>query len=150
MNNILSQYLNQIILLLILAIATFLGTQARNLYRKYITTEIKQSVCRTAVRFVEQVYIDLHGPEKLLQAMKRASAILKEYGIEISDTELVAMIEAAVNEFNNAFGKDDAQGRHEPAGAAAPQEKPEIREPDPETGGTATLEEILADLKDVE
>jgi len=150
MNNILSQYLNQIILLLILAIATFLGTQARNLYRKYITTEIKQSVCRTAVRFVEQVYIDLHGPEKLLQAMKRASAILKEYGIEISDTELVAMIEAAVNEFNNAFGKDDAQGRHELPGTAVPQDKPEIREPDPETGGTATLEEILADLKDVE
>ena len=151
MNNILSQYLNQIILLLILALATMLGTTARNLYRKYITTEIKQSVCRTAVRFVEQVYIDLHGPEKLLQAMKRASAILKEYGIEISDTELVAMIEAAVNEFNNSFGKDDAQGRHElPGAAATPQEKPEIREPDPETGGTATLEEILADLKDVE
>ena len=150
MNNIIGQYINQIILLLILALATMLGTQARNLYRKYITTEIKQSVCRTAVRFVEQVYIDLHGPQKLLQAMTRASEILKEYGIEISDTELVAMIEAAVNEFNNAFGKDDAQGRHELPGNAVPQEKPEIREPDPETGGTATLEEILADLKDVE
>lgn len=150
MNNIISQYLNQIILLLILALATTLGGQARNLYRKYVTTEIKQNVCRTAVRFVEQVYIDLHGPEKLLQAMKRASAILKEYGIEISDTELVAMIEAAVNEFNNSFGKNDAQGRHELPGAAVPQEKPEALEPDPETGGTATLEEILADLKDVE
>lgn len=149
--NVINQYLTQIILALILALAAFLGTQARALYRKYVTTEIKQSVCRTAVRFVEQVYIDLHGPQKLLQAMTRASAILKEYGIEISDTELVAMIEAAVNEFNNSFGKDDAQGRHElPGAAATPQEKPVIREPDPETGGTATLEEILADLKDVE
>ncbi len=148
--NILNQYINQIILMLILALAAWLGAQAKNLYRKYIDNEIKQNVCRTVVRFVEQVYIDLHGQDKLLQAMKRASAILKEYGIEISDTELVAMIEAAVNEFNNAFGKDDAQGRHELPGTAVLQKKPEIREPDPETGGTATLEEILADLKDVE
>ena len=92
MNNIISQYLNQIILLLILALATTLGTQARNLYRKYVTTEIKQSVCRTAVRFVEQVYIDLHGPEKLAQAMIRASEMLKEYGIEISDAETFALL----------------------------------------------------------
>lgn len=148
--NVINQYLTQIILALILALAAFLGTQARALYRKYVTTEIKQSVCRTAVRFVEQVYIDLHGPQKLLQAMTRASDILQEYGIEISDTELVAMIEAAVNEFNNSFGKDDAQGRHELPGNAVPQEKPQTREPDPETGGTATLDEILADLKDAE
>ena len=145
MNNIINQYLNQIILLLILALATTLGTQARNLYRKYVTTEIKQSVCRTAVRFVEQVYFDLHGPEKLAQAMIRASEMLKDYGIEISDAELIAMIEAAVNEFNNAFGKD--AGRHEIQSEAKPA-APHV--PDPETGGTATVEEILADLYDAD
>lgn len=148
--NIFSDYLTQVLLLLILALASFLGVQARNLYRKFVTTEIKQSVCRTAVRFVEQVYIDLHGPEKLAQAMLRASEILKsEYGIQISDSELIAMIEAAVNEFNNAFGKIDTKGRHE----ELPQEekRPEpVRIPDPETGGTATLQEIIADLKDVD
>ena len=112
--NYLNSYLSQLVLILFLAIGAFLGGQARNLYRKYVTTEIKQSVCRTVVRFVEQVYKDIHGPEKLAQAMMRASDILAEYGIQISDEELIAMIEAAVNEFNNSFAKA-GEGKHLPA-----------------------------------
>ena len=110
--NILQDYFNQIIMLLLLALAAFLGGQARNLYKKLITTEIKQSVCRTAVRFVEQCYLDLHGPEKLAQAMGKASEILAGYGITISESELVALIEAAVNEFNNSFAKNASEGKH--------------------------------------
>lgn len=107
MNNIFSGYVYQLLLILFLALATFLGTQARNLYKKYVTTEIKQSVVKTAVRFVEQVYRDLHGAEKLYKAMTRASEILeREYGISISEEELVSLIEAAVNEFNNTFNKN--------------------------------------------
>lgn len=101
-------YLAQIILAIFLALAAFLGAQAKRLYKKYVTTEIKQSVCRTAVRFVEQVYKDIHGREKLEAAMQKASEILEEYGITISEAELVAMLEAAVNEFNNAFHKSAA------------------------------------------
>lgn len=106
MNQFFSQYIIQIFVIIIIAIATWVGTQVKNLYRKYITTEIKQSVAKTVVRFVEQVYTDIHGKEKLEQAMKKASEILAEYGITISDAELIALIEAAVNEFNNAFNKD--------------------------------------------
>ena len=40
--NILNQYINQIILMLILALAAWLGAQVKNLYRKYITTEIQR------------------------------------------------------------------------------------------------------------
>lgn len=108
MNNFLSQYLIQIAVIIVIAIATWLGTQAKNLYKKFITTEIKQSVARTAVRFVEQVYVDIHGAEKLEKAMEKASEILAEYGIIISKGELIALIEAAVNEFNNAFNKGNA------------------------------------------
>lgn len=104
--NIFSGYLAQVILVLLLALAAWLGAQAKNLYKRYVNTEVKQAVCRTAVRFVEQVYKDLHGKDKLAQAMKKASELLAEYGIEISDAELVAMIEAAVNEFNNNFNKN--------------------------------------------
>ena len=108
MNNFLSQYLIQIAVIIVIAIATWLGTQAKNLYKKYITTEIKQSVAKTVVRFVEQVYVDIHGAEKLAKAMEKASEILLEYGITISKEELIALIEAAVNEFNNAFKKNTA------------------------------------------
>ena len=105
--NIFNSYLNQILLALLLALAGWLGVQIKNLYRKYVNTEIKQAVCRTAVRFVEQVYKDIHGPEKLAQAMKRASEMLEEYGITITEYELVSLLEAAVNEFNNAFNRND-------------------------------------------
>ena len=105
--NFLNGYLNQILLAIFLALAAFLGTQVKNLYKKYVTTEIKQAVCRTVVRTVEQIYKDLHGDEKLHKAMGRASKILEEYGIEISEYELVSMLEAAVNEFNNSFQKTE-------------------------------------------
>ena len=99
--NILNDYIVQIVLAILLALAAWLGAQIKNLYKRYVNTEIKQAVCRTAVRFVEQVYKDVHGPEKLTAAMQKASEILATYGITITETELVAIIEAAVNEFNN-------------------------------------------------
>ena len=101
-----SNYITQIILAIFLAFAAFLGAQIKALYNKYVTTEVKQAVCRTAVRFVEQVYVDIHGRDKLEKAMIKASELLAENGLSISETELIAMLEAAVNEFNNAFWKN--------------------------------------------
>ena len=98
-----SNYITQIILTIFLALAAFLGAQARILYKKYINTEIKQAVVKNAVLFVEQTCKDIHGHDKLVEAMTRASAILAEYGIAISETELVTMIESAVKEFLNNF-----------------------------------------------
>lgn len=146
-------YINQIILTILLLFAAFLGAQVRNIYRKYVNTEIKQAVCKTAVLFVEQVYRDIHGPDKLAAAMARASDILKEYGIEISNVELTAMLEAAVREFINSFENGDgARGKHEiPAAAAAGEAPvPAYAEAAAETGGTATLIEIIEDLKSEE
>ena len=103
MNN----YITQIILTIFLALAAFLGIQAKNLYRKYINTEIKQAIVKNAVLFVEQTCKDIHGHDKLVEAMSKASAILAEYGITISETELVTMIESAVKEFINNFVIED-------------------------------------------
>ena len=148
MNDIIQQYLTQIILTVFLALAAYLGAQAKNLWKKYVNTEIKQNVIRSTVRYIEQVYKDIHGPEKLAQAMAKASEILQGYGITISESELVAMIEAAVNEFNNAFAKGAAgSGKHEPD--AIPEAAPQpVADPTPEEVGT--LGEIIADLKDTE
>ena len=144
--NFLNQYFYQIILVLLLALAGFLGSQARKLRDKVITTEIKQVIVRNVVRFIEQTYIDVHGPEKLAAAMARASELLQEYGITITELELVTLIEAAVNEFNNAFAKSGSQGQHLPG---TPITGPTIEDP-PEPATTATAEEIIADLKDSE
>lgn len=103
------QYVMQIVLMILLALAGWLGVQVKNLYNKYVTTEVKQAVCRTCVRFVEQVYTDLHGREKLRKAMERATRILATYDIHITEDELEAMLEAAVNEFNKSFAKTDPE-----------------------------------------
>ena len=104
--NLFNGYVGQVLGVILVAILGFLGVQAKNLYKKYVNTEIKQAVCRSVVRFVEQVYIDIHGPEKLHEAMKKASELLEGYGISITEDELVTMIEAAVNEFNGQFNKN--------------------------------------------
>jgi hypothetical protein len=103
------QYVMQIVLMILLALAGWLGVQVKNLYKKYVTTEVKQAVCRTCVRFVEQVYTDLHGREKLRKAMERATQILATYDIHITEDELEAMLEAAVNELNKSFAKTDPE-----------------------------------------
>jgi hypothetical protein len=105
MADILNEYLLKLILVIVLAIATWLGTQVKALYTKYVNTQIKKDVAATSVRFVEQIYKDLHGAEKLHKAMAKASELLAMNGITISEDELVALLEAAVNEFNNSFGK---------------------------------------------
>ena len=143
--NIINQYLNQIILALILALAAFLGTQLKNIYRKYVNTEIKQAVCKTTVRYIEQVFKDIHGPEKLAQAMAKASEILQTYGITISDSELVALLAAAVNDFNNAFSKDYAQGQHLPGVPVV-----ESAAEDPAPAPAPSVSEIIADMKDID
>ena len=107
MNNLFNGYINQILLVLLLALAAFLGTQVKNLYARYVNTEVKQAVCRTAVRFVEQVYKDLHGEAKLNEALVAASGMLAEKGIKVSDLEMRVLIEAAVAEFNEAFKKSE-------------------------------------------
>lgn len=103
--NLMNGYIAQILGVVLVALFGFLGVQAKNLYKKYVNTEMKIAVCRTVVRFVEQVYVDLHGPEKLREAMAKASEILEGYGISITEEELITMIEAAVNEFNDNFNK---------------------------------------------
>ena len=103
--NFMTNYMAQVLGVVLVALLGYLGIKAKQLYTKYINTEMKQNVCRTVVRFVEQVYKDLHGPEKLHEAMKKASELLEGYGITITEDELITMIEAAVNEFNNNFNK---------------------------------------------
>ena len=98
-------YGSEIVAMIVTAIFGMLGFVVKNLVKKYLNDKTKQDVAKLVVRFVEQVYKDTHGEEKLQTAMKRASAILAEKGIEFSVTEMETLIEAAVAEFNEAFKK---------------------------------------------
>ena len=107
MTEIISGYIMEIVKLVIFALVALMAGEAKKLWNRYVNSDIKRNVARVVVRAVEQIYTELHGDDKLHMAMQRASAILLEYGIEASDYELVSLIEAAVNEFNDTFHKAD-------------------------------------------
>lgn len=100
-----NQYGLQIMYAIITAIAGYIGIVVKNLVAKYLNEKTKHDVAKSAVKFVEQVYKDIRGEEKLSEALKAASEMLAEKGITVTDLELRVLIEAAVAEFNEAFKK---------------------------------------------
>ncbi len=73
-----------------------IGTKIKQAYDTKTKNETVKVVVDDVVKFVQQVYSDLKGPEKLQKALNEASTILNEKGITISQTELNMLIESAV------------------------------------------------------
>lgn len=101
-----SEYGATILYTILTALAGYLGVKAKALADKYINDKTKRAVAKTAVQAVEQVYKDLHGEEKLNEALNAASEILTEKNIAVTDLELRMLIEAILAEFNNAFNSN--------------------------------------------
>ena len=100
-----NEYGMELLYVIITAIAGYIGIVVKNLVTKYLNDKTKQNVAKSAVKFVEQVYKDLHGEAKLNEALIAASEMLAEKGITVTDLEMRVLIEAAVAEFNEAFKK---------------------------------------------
>ena len=98
-------HLMQILATIIAAVAAWLGKEIKRLYEKHVNTKIKKDLADTVVQFVEQVYKDLHGEEKLNAALAAFSELLAEKGIHVTDIEMRVLLEAAVAKFNGAFNK---------------------------------------------
>lgn len=102
---IFATYALPVIAAAVTALAGFLGAQLKGLYQKYVNDKTKESVVRTCVKAVEQLYHDLGGPEKLEKAKEGIEDMLNEKGIPISELEMNLLIEAVVSEFNYGFAK---------------------------------------------
>lgn len=98
-------YGSEIIGLILCAIAGIAGVAFKRLYQKHVNDDTKRAIARTVVAFVEQVWKDIHGPEKLKKALETAAVLLKKKGINFDAEEMEILIEAAVAEFNDAFRK---------------------------------------------
>lgn len=105
--NFLNEY--GILSAIITAIAGGLGVLAKTIYNKTIGDKMKEDtkkeVARLVVKYVEQVYKDIHGEDKLMKALEAFSDMLAEKGIAISDLEMRVYLESALAEFNKAFNK---------------------------------------------
>lgn len=94
---ILQNYIFEILVAIITAVMSFVGLRIKTAYTKYIDTQTKKDVVKDTVKYIEQVYKDIHGTEKLELAKTKSLEWLNEKGIKISETELEILIESAVN-----------------------------------------------------
>lgn len=104
------EILNQALSILVPALATaiagwfaYLGNRLKNAYQEKVNNETAQAVVKDVVQFVEQVYTDLKGKEKLQKAIEQVSTILQSKGIKITETEIMMLIESAVFSLNEGL-----------------------------------------------
>ena len=79
-----NMYGMQILYTALTAIAGYIGLALKNVWTKHMNDKTKKEVAKVAVQFVEQVYKDLHGEEKLKEALQAASEMLMEKNISVS------------------------------------------------------------------
>ena len=101
MFEILQDNLIQILATVITAVASFIGVSIKKAYTKYVDTKTKKEIVKETVNYVEQVFKDIHGTEKLDKAKEKALEWLNSKGLKTSDTELEILIESAVNGLKN-------------------------------------------------
>lgn len=110
--NFLNEYgiLSMVITAVVGATGTALGLFFKRLYTNTIGDKIKldtiKEIARVVVKFVEQVYKDIHGEEKLDKALEAFAEMLNNKGITISELEMRVYLESALAEFNEAFNKE--------------------------------------------
>lgn len=112
-NEILNQFIQILLPILataITALFTYIGTALKKAYEEKINNETAKAVVTDAVKFVEQVYNDLSGKEKLEKATQQVSEILTSKGIKITPAEINMLIESAVYGLNEGwFDKKENQ-----------------------------------------
>ena len=84
----------EICALALTAMLGYVGTRING----FLKSKNLDSVAKTVVKWTEQVYTDIHGKEKLEKALTKASLLLAEKGIKVSEEELMVAIEAACYE----------------------------------------------------
>ena len=110
--NFLNEYgiLSMVITAVVGAVGTALGLFFKRLYTNTLGDKIKldtvKEIAKIVVKFVEQVYKDIHGEEKMDEALKAFAEMLNNKGITISELEMRVYLESALAEFNEAFNKE--------------------------------------------
>lgn len=100
------EILYKCILIVLTAVFSMIGTYVSNYLKKITENEIIDRVVDDTVLYVEQVFTDVKGQEKLNAAIQKASKLLNEKGINITGEELEVLIESSVNSFKEQFEND--------------------------------------------
>lgn len=99
MKEILLTFLEQLLPILATTAAgliAFFGNKIKNCYLEKTKNDTIDKIINSTVSYVEQIFIDIKGQEKLNKAKDIAFMRLKNKGINIDDEELTIIIESFV------------------------------------------------------
>ena len=105
MESVLLEILNALIPSIVIVLSSFLawiGNSLNKYYKEKTREETVRNIVESTVKYVEQVFTELKGQEKLKKAKVVALDWLNQKGIDISDAELIILIESFVN---SLYGK---------------------------------------------
>jgi len=114
-HEVLYNLVNNVLVLLAMLAATYviawlqkrLGVEKMQQIESELAT--KKELAALAVRFVEQVYKDLHGEQKYQKAAEWLAARAGELGLRVTPEEIKGLIEAALRAFKDEFGEEWAK-----------------------------------------
>ena len=98
-----------IIYSILTAVASFVGLKIKSIYEKYIADKVKKEVVESTCKYVEQLYKELNGAEKLQKAKESIVDLLNQKGLTITDLEMDVLIEATVNSFKHSLKPETAE-----------------------------------------
>lgn len=95
----------EIIVTVVGIIVSYVTVKVKALYEKKVNTEQKKEIVKTVVEMVEQIAKSQGwtSAQKFEEARKNALEWLNSVGIKITELELRALIESAVNSFNQTI-----------------------------------------------
>ena len=102
LNEFITTYGTTILYTILTTVASFIGLKVKTIYEKYINDKTKKDVVESTVKYVEQIYKNLKGEEKLAKAKDNILALLNEKGISITELEMDVLIEATCNSFKKS------------------------------------------------
>ena len=85
------------------AVATYIGTQIKNIVIEKVNTEQKKKIVETTCKAINQIYKDLNGHDKFEKAKENILEQLNDKGIKITELELQMLIESTVNGFKDGM-----------------------------------------------
>ena len=105
MNNILIEFTKEygldIIHSIVMGVLSYIALDIKKEYKKYIQDKTKKEVVEKVCNYVNEVYPNSNGGDKLNTAITSTKEILKEKGITISDLELKVLLYNSIHIINN-------------------------------------------------
>ena len=100
MNNILIDFTKEyglsMIHSVIMGLFSYIALDIKNLHKKCVQDKTKKDVVKMVCRYVNEVYPNATGEDKLDQAFINTKKILKEKKINISDLELKVLLHNSI------------------------------------------------------